>query len=187
MVHPAIALRQVLLYYGTPIILLIGILSIIQEYLKLYVIRKITYHAPTFNEPIDGIIYASSIALGWIIFEQNPQFAILPIRIPLICNIGPEPIISAPLWYKFSLQFACAGLLGYGLSKTKLAGIPYKKANIFLVKPLFLGWVLAVVYRYIMDIIFSAYLNQILSTGLIWGLTCISLVVAIVTVRKSLR
>lgn len=181
LIHPGLILRKALYNYGIPIVSLAVIFSIIQEYLNVIVIKKITYRSSSFNEIIDGIIYAGAIGLGWLIFELNPQFSLIPVQIRFVEDINKLVLLtSSSLWYLFSLQFACAGLLGYGLAKTKLSGKSWGR-------PLFIGLILAVLYRSINSIILAIYLKQLFRSGLIWGLTVISLLVAFITIRKALR
>ncbi len=47
-----------------------GVVGVLEEGAKFFVVRVIIYHRPEFNEPVDGIIYAAAAALGFATLEN---------------------------------------------------------------------------------------------------------------------
>lgn len=116
------------------------IVAPIEEFLKYYVIKKVAFNSPAFDEPIDGIIYGVVAGLGFATLEN----------ILVILAEGQNAII---------LRFATAtlmhaitgGLIGYYVSKVKFSNKSKKENKNFIIQ----GLVLAILIHGLYNIIVS--------------------------------
>jgi len=70
----------------------------------LYLIRKL----PEFDEPLDGMIYAMTVALGFAALEN----------IEYMSRLGPGVLLARSL-LSTPIHLACASIWGYGLSRAR--------------------------------------------------------------------
>ncbi len=68
-VFPAVLLEN-LLDVGSEYIMAVITAPVVEEVLKFFIFMIFFYHAKDFDEPLDGIIYACSIALGFATIEN---------------------------------------------------------------------------------------------------------------------
>ncbi|MDI3546852.1 MAG: protease PrsW [Halanaerobiales bacterium] len=99
----------------TPLLLLflaaIFIVGFIEEGAKSYVVYKLHYAHPEFDEPVDGIIYGVTVGLGFAAFENLFYTILFGYRVGLF-----RAVLTSLAHASFT------GIFGYYLSRAKLNG-----------------------------------------------------------------
>ena len=95
------------LYQGTPIFFLWS--SFVEEFLKFLAVYMIVVRSPEFDEPVDGMIYMISVALGFAAIENVlVMFNLIPDGAGTALNTLALRFIGATL-----LHALASGLMGY--------------------------------------------------------------------------
>jgi len=92
------------------ILLVILIAPVVEEFGKYFVVRRGVYHNREFNQPIDGIIYATAAALGFATLE-NVLYVFNSYTMSLPLAIGTSVIramLSVPGHALFSIMWGAA-------------------------------------------------------------------------------
>lgn len=117
------------------------IVAPIEEYLKYYVIKKVAYNSPAFDEPIDGIIYGVVAGLGFATLEN----------ILVIMAEGQNAIIlrfaTATLMHAIT-----AGLIGYYLSLIKFTKRTKKEKRNLIIQGLLIAILIHGLYNIIVSL-----------------------------------
>ena len=130
-------------------------IALVEEGVKYFFLKKYLFNKPDFNEPMDGIVYAVMISLGFATVEN----------IFYVYGEGGQEINVAlmRMFTAIPLHAVCGVILGYFVGLAKFSN----NKNILLYKGLFLATLVHALYNYFI------FLGQ----GLI--LSIIALVVAI--------
>lgn len=64
------AIAEALLAWAGSFLLIVFVAPVIEEYGKYFVVSRSVYHSEEFDEPMDGIIYATTAALGFASIEN---------------------------------------------------------------------------------------------------------------------
>jgi RsiW-degrading membrane proteinase PrsW (M82 family) len=113
---------------GDIVTLLVSLLVItgpVEELAKWLVVRVFCYPSHEFNEPLDGIIYGSSAALGFASFENIWYLASAHGAKQYALTYVLRALTSVPM------HGLCGALFGYGLGNAKLrrgSSLPYLAA-----------------------------------------------------------
>ncbi|RXE55478.1 peptidase [Methanoculleus taiwanensis] len=102
---------------ASPLVLAVIVAPIVEEYGKYFVVRKGIYRDREFDEPMDGIVYAASAALGFASLENliyvfsaytlSPEAAVGTIVVRALFSV-PAHALFACIW-------------GYALGRAKFA------------------------------------------------------------------
>jgi RsiW-degrading membrane proteinase PrsW (M82 family) len=101
---------------------------VLEEAIKFLVAYLMFYRAKDFNEPVDGLIYAGTVALGFATFENIFYVAGANLQGPeAFWNVaGLRAILSVPAHMLFSTFW------GYGMARRKFGLGGSKKGMVFL-------------------------------------------------------
>ncbi|MBI4863111.1 MAG: PrsW family intramembrane metalloprotease [Candidatus Riflebacteria bacterium] len=80
----------------------------IEEVAKYLVVRLRFYPDPEFNEPVDGIVYATTVGLGFATLENAVYMVRLGVQVVIL-----RSLVST------LLHVSCAALVGYALGRAK--------------------------------------------------------------------
>lgn len=112
-----------------------------EEWAKRWVVLKVAYHHPAFNEKLDGIVYAVMVSLGFATVE-NVLYVVF--RYAHIPTIGfQRAIFSVPAHMLFAIT------MGYYLSLAKYTHNDLQKKH-YLRLSLYIPIVLHGIYNYIL-------------------------------------
>ena len=137
--------------------------ALVEEGVKYFFLKKHLYHNKEFNEPMDGIVYAVMISLGFATVENIGY---------VVNNEGQEMAIAIlRMFTAIPLHAVCGVILGYYVGLAKFS----EKPNNSLYTGLFLATLVHTVYNYFL---FAGY-------GL--GMSIIALIVAIYYSKKAIR
>ena len=140
----------------------IGI-ALVEEGVKYFFLKKYLFNKADFNEPMDGIVYAVMISLGFATVENIAY---------VLNNEGQEMNVALiRMFTAIPLHAVCGVILGYFVGLAKFSN----NKNILLYKGLFLATLVHALYNYFI------FLGQ----GLI--LSIIALVVAIYYSNKAIN
>ena len=140
----------------------IGI-ALVEEGVKYFFLKKYLFNKPDFNEPMDGIVYAVMISLGFATVENIAY---------VLNNEGQEMNVALiRMFTAIPLHAVCGVILGYFVGLAKFSN----NKNILLYKGLFLATLVHALYNYFI------FLGQ----GLI--LSIIALVVAVYYSKKAIN
>lgn len=101
-------LNQAGLGHWTIMIMLASFIGLNEEFFKAWATIKLTAKRPEFDEPIDGPMYAMSVALGFAFLEN----------IGYLYRYGWTLIISRSL-LSVPIHLTCGAIIGYGISRAK--------------------------------------------------------------------
>jgi len=138
-------------------------IALIEEGVKYFFLRKYMYNDVAFNEPMDGIVYAVMISLGFATVEN----------IAYVFN-NPGQEISIALMRMFTaipLHAVCGVILGYFVGLAKFS----ENKKMLLYKGLFLATLVHALYNYFI----------FLGHGFIFSI--IALIVAIYYSKKAIK
>ena len=140
----------------------IGI-ALVEEGVKYFFLKKYLFNKPDFNEPMDGIVYAVMISLGFATVENIAY---------VLNNEGQEMNVALiRMFTAIPLHAVCGVILGYFVGLAKFSS----NKKILLYKGLFLATLVHALYNYF---IFSGQ-------GLI--LSIFALVIAIYYSKKAIN
>jgi protease PrsW len=113
----------------------IGI-ALVEEGVKYFFLKKYLFNKPDFNEPMDGIVYAVMISLGFATVENIAY---------VLNNEGQEMNVALMrMFTAIPLHAACGVILGYFVGLAKFSD----NKNILLYKGLFLATLVHALYNY---------------------------------------
>ena len=113
----------------------IGI-AFVEEGVKYFFLKKYLFNKPDFNEPMDGIVYAVMISLGFATVENIAY---------VLNNEGQEMNVALiRMFTAIPLHAACGVILGYFVGLAKFSD----NKNILLYKGLFLATLVHALYNY---------------------------------------
>ena len=113
----------------------IGI-ALVEEGVKYFFLKKYLFNKPDFNEPMDGIVYAVMISLGFATVENIAY---------VLNNEGQEMNVALMrMFTAIPLHAACGVILGYFVGLAKFAD----NKNILLYKGLFFATLVHGLYNY---------------------------------------
>jgi RsiW-degrading membrane proteinase PrsW (M82 family) len=122
----------------TDVLLIFFVAAPLEELLKLLVVRFYSYRRPEFDEPLDGVIYSTSAALG---FAAAENVVYLTLTSPLVV------LLRGPLTNPGHALFS--SLWGLSLSKAKAApNLPQVRLRIIA-----RGWLLATLLHAVFDVL----------------------------------
>ena len=114
------------LFIASPVIMGAVIAPVVEEYGKFWVVRRFIYRDVEFDEPMDGIVYAASAALGLASFENvlyvfaayaaSPSLALGTVAIRAIFSVPGHALFSS-VW-------------GYALGRAKFTAAQRRPAII---------------------------------------------------------
>ena len=138
-------------------------IALVEEGVKYFFLKKYLFNKPDFNEPMDGIVYAVMISLGFATVEN----------IFYVFNHPGQEIQVAVMrmFTAIPLHAVCGIILGYFVGLAKFSS----NKKILLYKGLFLATLVHALYNYFI------FLGQ----GLI--LSIIALVVAVYYSKKAIK
>jgi len=138
-------------------------IALVEEGVKYFFLKKYLFNKADFNEPMDGIVYAVMISLGFATVENIAY---------VLNNEGQEMNVALiRMFTAIPLHAVCGVILGYFVGLAKFSN----NKNILLYKGLFLATLVHALYNYFI------FLGQ----GLI--LSIIALVVAIYYSNKAIN
>ncbi|WP_138753473.1 glutamic-type intramembrane protease PrsW [Paenibacillus sinopodophylli] len=155
--------RGLQLWLGdNPVVFAFGESAGVEEFVKWFVLYHVIYNHTEFDEPYDGIVYASSISLGFATLE-NVLYAIYsPATFGTLLVRALLPVSGHALF---------GVMMGYYLGKAKFA--PANKRNYFLVISLLLPVLLHGTYDWIMITVRTNWMWFIIPFMIVlwvWGL-----------------
>jgi protease PrsW len=131
-----------------------GVIAPIEEVLKALVVLLFAYPNAEFDEPMDGVVYASSAALGFATVE-NISYVLAFDGATLVIRAG----------FCCFLHAGCSGLVGYYLGRAKFAPAHLRIGT--AIRGLVLAWFLHGTYDFF---VFSGwYAALFLIVVLLWG------------------
>lgn len=131
-----------------------GVVAPIEECIKALVVLLFAYPHEEFDEPMDGVVYASSAALGFATVE-NVSY--------VLAFDGATLVVRAA--FCCFLHAGCSGLVGYYLGRAKFAPAHCRVRT--ALRGLFLAWFLHGAYDFF---VFSGwYAALFLIVVLLWG------------------
>jgi RsiW-degrading membrane proteinase PrsW (M82 family) len=153
---PAAFLESLTIWGSDRTLMTVGIAPVIEECIKFGVVFIWIYHDKEFDEPMDGIVYAASVALGFATVENVFYFYQSPAYVEMIKNIN-----SSPFYFLYLLRSLLSmpghaidsAMFGFALGMAKFAD---KKHGISLIAK---GLGLAIV--------FHAAFNALLDLGML--------------------
>lgn len=103
-----------------------AVIGVAQELTKYAVVRYTLYPSPEFDEPLDGIVYATAAAIGFATYE-NYQY-LQGLRGAVFLSTGAAQTVVTTLAHA-----SFAGILGYALGKAKFSTVstPARAAILF--------------------------------------------------------
>ena len=114
------------LFIASPVIMGVVVAPVVEEYGKFWVVRRFIYRDVEFDEPMDGIVYAASAALGLASFENvlyvfaayaaSPSLALGTVAIRAIFSVPGHALFSS-VW-------------GYALGRAKFTAAQRRPAII---------------------------------------------------------
>jgi RsiW-degrading membrane proteinase PrsW (M82 family) len=111
-VFPAVLLEGVF-DIGSPLFGAVAVAPLVEESLKFFIFMIFFYHSKDFDEPMDGIIYASSIALGFATIE-NVFYVFSALQYGQVFEVASlRALLSIPGHFLFS------ALWGYAAATVK--------------------------------------------------------------------
>ncbi len=149
------------------------ITAVIEELLKFYTVKKITWHLKTFDQTIDGTIYSIAVALGFALVENFFYFLPLVFSNQLFSKfvlVFSYQEISGDFWTIFILIFASrfvfttlmhtlsSGVMGIYLGKARF---DTQNSSKLIIK----GLIWAITFHALFN--FFALINQVIFTFLI--------------------
>ena len=138
-------------------------IALVEEGVKYFFLKKYLFNKADFNEPMDGIVYAVMISLGFATVENIAY---------VLNNEGQEMNVALiRMFTAIPLHAVCGVILGYFVGLAKFSN----NKNILLYKGLFLATLVHALYNYFI------FLGQ----GLI--LSIIALVVAVYYSKKAIN
>lgn len=104
----------------SPLIMAVVIAPVVEEYGKFWVVRRFAYRNVEFDEPMDGIVYAASAALGLASLENvlyvfsayitSPSLALSTIAVRAIFSVPGHALFSSVWGYALGrAKFTAAG------------------------------------------------------------------------------
>jgi RsiW-degrading membrane proteinase PrsW (M82 family) len=121
------------------VIFYVGVVGVIEETAKLFVVYTLVYRRKEFNEPMDGIIYAAASALGFATLENI--FYMIDQGLYLILLRGPVSTLGHILF---------SGMWGAALGLAKFEENPARRRGMVL-----RGLLLAIVTHGVFDVLIS--------------------------------
>lgn len=115
------------------------IIAPIEEFLKYIIVREKVYHHSAFNEPIDGIIYCVTAALGFASFEN----------ILVVFGEGGEKIILLRFATATLMHAITSGIAGFYLGRAKF--FSHKKEKTLITKGLIFAIILHGLYNIVVS------------------------------------
>jgi len=132
------------LFIASPVIMGVVIAPVVEEYGKFWVVRRFIYRDVEFDEPMDGIVYAASAALGLASFENvlyvfaayatSPSLALGTVAIRAIFSVPGHALFSS-VW-------------GYALGRAKFTAAQRRPA--IIVRGLALAMVLHGIFNFLL-------------------------------------
>jgi len=111
-------------------------IALVEEGVKYFFLKKYLFNKPDFNEPMDGIVYAVMISLGFATVENIAY---------VLNNEGQEMNVALiRMFTAIPLHAACGVILGYFVGLAKFSD----NKNILLYKGLFLATLVHALYNY---------------------------------------
>jgi len=114
----------VALFIISPIVMAAVVAPVVEEYAKFFIVRRTMYRNPEFNEPMDGIVYAVAVRLGFASLEnilyvfsaflESPELGVGTLVIRALLSVPGHAIF--------------AGMWGYGLGVAKFAAPERRQA-----------------------------------------------------------
>ncbi|MFA7562000.1 MAG: PrsW family glutamic-type intramembrane protease [Methanoculleus sp.] len=103
------------LFIVSPLIMGVIVAPIVEEYSKYWIVRRFAYPDGRFDEPMDGIVYAASVALGFASLENVIYIFTAYMTTPslVLDTVAIRAIFSVPGHALFSSAF------GYALGRAK--------------------------------------------------------------------
>ena len=137
--------------------------ALVEEGVKYFFLKKYMYSNKEFNEPMDGIVYAVMISLGFATVENIAY---------VVNHEGQEMAVAIlRMFTAIPLHAVCGVILGYYFGLAKFS----ENSNNLIYKGLFLATLIHTVYNYFL---FAGY-------GL--GMSVIALIVAISYSKKAIK
>jgi len=132
------------LFIVSPLIMGAIIAPVVEEYGKFWVVRRFAYRNTEFDEPMDGIVYAASAALGLASLENVIYVSAAYVTSPVLAldTIAIRAIFSVPGHALFS------SVWGYALGRAKFAA-PKQRAGI-VCRGLALGMLLHGIFNFLL-------------------------------------
>jgi len=153
-VLPVVAIEYPFSGLKIPLFSIVVVAPIVEELAKFGVVRIFIYRSVEFDEPMDGIVYAAAVALGFASIEN--LFYLFANRVNLLPIFVARAILSVPGHALFSSMW------GYGLGRAKFSSDVYGRRYIRR------GVILAIVAH--------SLFNLMSSTGLLFGFGLLTLV-----------
>lgn len=132
------------LFIASPVIMGVVIAPVVEEYGKFWVVRRFIYRDVEFDEPMDGIVYAASAALGLASFENvlyvfaayatSPSLALGTVAIRAIFSVPGHALFSS-VW-------------GYALGRAKFTAAQRRPA--IIVRGLALAMMLHGIFNFLL-------------------------------------
>ncbi len=146
-----------------PLLTLVVVAPIVEEYFKYRAVKKTIFHHKAFDEPLDGIIYACAVGLGFATFE-NAFYLRDAYQVGMLWTVAIlRAVVSVPGHAVFSSMW------GYAMSKMKFSvNLSPKKKKTIIRSGLILSMIL------------HAALNFLATVQIIWAL---GLVFFVITMR----
>jgi protease PrsW len=145
----------------TGVILTVLAGPIIEECVKFFMVWKFAYGNREFNEPMDGIVYATAVALGFATLENVVYFLAQSSLSSLVITGGFRAILSVPGHALFSVFW------GYALGIAKFSQPENRNKVIFA--GLALGIALHIVFNYLLAQAFLGFTILLLvMVPLVW-------------------
>lgn len=116
-VFPAILIES-LLDIASPFLTAVAVAPVVEELLKFLAFMIFFYHSKDFDEPLDGIIYACSIALGFATIE-NVFYVFSALKYDQVFEVASlRAFLSVPGHFLFSALWGySAGVVKFHLRK----------------------------------------------------------------------
>ncbi len=132
------------LFIVSPLIMGAVVAPIVEEYGKFAVVRRFAYRDTDFDEPMDGIVYAASAALGLASLENVLYVFAAYVTSPALAlsTIVVRAIFSVPGHALF------AGVWGYALGRAKF--MPAGERSGIILRGLALGMVLHGIFNFLL-------------------------------------
>lgn len=128
----------------SPSLMMILAAPVIEEICKFWVVRRFVYNHVEFDEPMDGIVYAAAVALGFASLENLSYVGCMYLNMldhpevtaRMVLSVGfTRAVFSVPGHVLFSIMW------GYALGASKFTGDP-RRAQLFVRRGLFLSMIL---------------------------------------------
>jgi protease PrsW len=152
----------------SPIIMASVVAPIVEEYAKFFIVRRTMYRNPEFNEPMDGIVYAVAVGLGFASLENILYVFAAYLESPAL-GVGTlviRALLSVPGHAIF------AGMWGYALGIAKFAA-PDRRQGI-VIRGLVLAMVLHGLFNFLLGLadyfIYSLLIFLLVLIPVMWWL-----------------